>query len=167
MTIGAIENLRRIAPVRVVVVPGNHDRLSALHLGDSVQQRFYNYKDVTVENEPSPRKYYQWGDVMLMWAHEAGVKRQREDYPLLMATEQPRMFGATRFHEAHLGDIHQVRLEEQHGVRVRVLPSLCPPDEWHSSKGFVGNIPSAECFIWNRAEGLVGMAVYSVTQDKR
>src|SRR3990167_674173 len=158
MTIGAIENLRRIAPVRVVVVPGNHDRLSAWHLGDSVQSWFHNYKDVAVENEPSPRKYYQWGDVMLLWAHEAGVKRQRDDYPLLMATEQPRMFGATRFHEAHLGDIHQVRLEEQHGVRVRVLPSLCPPDEWHSSKGFVGNIPSAECFICNRAEGLVGMA---------
>lgn len=167
MTIRTVENLRRIAPVRVVVVPGNHDRLSAWHLGDSVECWFHNYKDVSVENDPTPRKYYRWGDVMLMWAHEAQNKRQRDDYPLLMATEQAEMFGSTRFHEAHLGDIHQVRLEEQHGVRVRVLPSLCPPDEWHNAKGFVGNIPSAECFVWSKVDGLLGIAVYSAPRDKR
>ena len=162
MTTRSIERLRELAPVRVIVVPGNHDRLSAWHLGDSLTCYFHNYKDVTIENDPTPRKYMRWGSVMLMWSHEAAIKRLRDDYPLLMATEQPEMFGLTRFHEVHLGDIHQVRLEEQHGVRVRVLPSLCPPDEWHNSKGFVGNIPSAECFIWNRVEGLVGTATYSV-----
>ena len=162
MTTRAIERLRELAPVRVIVVPGNHDRLSTWHLGHSLQCYFHNYKDVTIENDPTLRKYYQWGSVMLMFSHEAANKRLRDDYPLLMATEQPKMFGSTRFHEVHIGDIHQVRLEEQHGVRVRVLPSLCPPDEWHSSKGFVGNIPSAECFIWNKVEGLVGTATYSV-----
>lgn len=168
MTVRAIERLREVAPtVRVIVIPGNHDKLSAWHLGDSLICYFHNYKDVIIENNPTPRKYYQWGSVMLMWSHEAAIKRLRDDYPLLMATEQPEMFGVTRFHEVHLGDIHQVRLEEQHGVRVRVLPSLCPPDEWHSSKGFVGNIPSAECFIWSKVEGLVGTATYSVPLEDR
>ena len=161
MTTRAIEQMRRVAPVNVVVVPGNHDRLATWHLGDSLECYYHKCKDVAIENDPTPRKYFQWGDVMLMWSHEAQTGR-RADYPLLMATEQPQMFGATKFREVHTGDLHQVRLEEKHGVRVRILPSLSAADDWHSEHGFVGNIRSAEAYIWNKKEGLIGTATYSV-----
>ena len=161
MTVRAIEQMRKIAPVNVVVVPGNHDRLATWHLGDSLECYYHKYKDVVIENDPTPRKYFQWGNVMLMWSHEGQVGK-RSDYPLLMATEQPQMFGATKFREVHTGDLHQVRLEEKHGVRVRILPSLSAADDWHSEHGFVGNIRSAEAYIWNKKEGLIGTATYSV-----
>jgi hypothetical protein len=96
---------------------------------------------------------------MLMFCHGDGGKR--DDYALLMATEKPEMFGRTKFREAHIGHTHQTRLEEKHGVRVRVIPSLSPADDWHSENGFVGNLRSAEAYFWNKKEGLVGTAIYN------
>lgn len=154
-----IEMLRKIAPVRVVMVPGNHDNLSVWHLGDSLECWFAKYKDVTIDNLPTYRKYHQFGNVMLMFTH--GDKGKRTDYPILMATEQSRMFGETKYREAHTGHTHMTKLDEQHGVRVRVLPALCPPDDWHAENGFVGNLRNAEAYVWNKDEGLIGMAVYS------
>lgn len=155
----AIERLRTIAPVKVVMVSGNHDDLSVWHLGDSLECWFAKYTDVEIDNEPLTRKYHEFGQAMLMFTH--GDKGRRLDYPLLMATEQPEMFGRTIFREAHTGHTHQTKMEEQHGVRVRVLPALCPPDAWHAENGFVGNLRSAEAYVWNRDEGLVAQVYYN------
>ena len=158
VVIKAIERLREIAPVRIVMVYGNHDQLASWHLGDSLECYFHKYDDVKIDNLPRYRKYVQYGNVMLMFTH--GDKAKRTDYPLLMATEQPQMFGETKYREAHTGHTHMTKLDEQHGVRVRVLPALCPPDDWHSENGFVGNLRNAEGYIWNKQEGLIGMVFY-------
>src|SRR6185437_7298527 len=129
----AIEKLRQIAPVKVVIVSGNHDQLSCWHLGDSLECYFHNYTDVEIDNLPRQRKYHQFGNVMVMFTH--GHKGKRQDYPLLMATEQPQMFGSTKFRECHTGHNHMTKLDEQHGVRVRVLPALCAPDDWLATNG--------------------------------
>lgn len=157
--IESIETMRKIAPVRVIMVPGNHDNLSVWHLGDSLECYFHKYDDVKIDNEPKYRKYHQFGKVMLMFTH--GDKGDRADYPLLMATEQPKMFGETQFREAHTGHTHRTKVDEQHGVRVRVLPALCPPDDWHSENGFVGNLRNAEGYVWNKDEGLTTISIYS------
>jgi hypothetical protein len=159
LMISAIEKLRLIAPVKVVVCPGNHDTLATYHLGDSLECYFHKYEDVEIENIPCPRKYVEWGKVMLMYCH--GDKGNFNDYALLMATEQPEMFGRTKFREVHCGHTHQTKLNEQHGIRVRVLPSLSPPDDWHSEQGFTGNLRNGEAYFWNKDQGLVGMAIYN------
>lgn len=156
----AIERLMLISPVDVLVVPGNHDTLSAWHLGDSLECTFAKCKDVTIDNTPNHRKYYQWGDVMLMFAH--GNKGKLQDYPLTMATERPDLWGATKFREAHTGDKHQLKVQELHGCRVRISPALCPADAWHSENYFIGNQRAAEAFVWSKTEGLIGTAVYTV-----
>lgn len=156
-----IERLRAKfkCPVIAIMVPGNHDKLSVWHLGDSLECYFHNYKDVTIENTPRYRKYHSFGKVMLMFTH--GDKGKRNDYPLLMATEQPEMFGRSKFWEAHTGHNHMTKVDEQHGVRVRVLSALCPADDWHAENGFVGNKRSAEAYVWNKEEGLIGIAIHS------
>lgn len=154
-----IERLRTIAPVKVVMVPGNHDTQSVWHLGDSLECTFAKYKDVEIDNEPMYRKYHHHGQVMLMFTH--GDKGKRTDFPLQMATEKPLMFGATKFRECHTGHTHMTKMDEQHGVRVRVLPALCPPDDWHSENGYTGNLRVAEAYTWNENEGLVDVAFYN------
>lgn len=156
--------LTRAPYVRVVMVSGNHDALSVWHLGDSLECLFANEPRVTIDNAPTLRKYLQWGRVMLMFTH--GNTGKLRDYPLVMATEQPEMFGSSEFREAHTGDKHQVRVEEQHGVRVRILPALCPPDAWHSEHQFVGNQRSAEAFVWHREQGMVGTAIYTIPRGQ-
>jgi len=155
----SIERLRKLAPVKVIVVQGNHDRVSSWCLGDSLECWFHNYSDVEIDNNPTTRKYHQYGQNMLMFCH--GDKGNRNGYPLLMATEKPEMFGATKFREAHTGHLHKTKLDEQNGVRVRILPSLSPADSWHSENGFVGNQRNAEAYVWDREEGLVAQFYYN------
>ncbi len=159
LMIETVELLRQIAPVKVVSCPGNHDTKVAWHVADSVAMYFHRYKDVEVDRGPEPRKYHRHGDVMLMFTHGHGGKRK--DYPLTMATEQRKMWGDAKFCEIHTGHLHQLRTEEQQGVRVRILPALCPPDAWHSNNNFIGNLRSAEAFVWHLTEGLTLQASYN------
>ncbi len=159
----AIVNLRRIAPVRVVMVPGNHDTLSVWHLGESLECLFHNDKDIHIDNSPTLRKYFRWGKVGLMWTH--GDKVKHEKMPLLMAAEDRKMWGQTVWNEIHVGHLHQVGLREINGIRVRILPSLCAPDAWHSEMGYVGNIRSAEAYVWNKEEGLIATATFAIASE--
>jgi hypothetical protein len=155
-----IETLRPLTKkVKVVMVPGNHDQLSVWHLGDSLECFFNQYSDVEIDNTPKYHKYHRFGQVMIMYTH--GDKGKRKNYPLMMATEQPEMFGNTKFREVHTGHRHTLEVEEQHGIRVRTMSALCPPDSWHAENGYVGNLRSAEAFIWHKDEGLIGTAVYT------
>lgn len=164
LMVGAIERLRTIAPVTVVMVPGNHDTQSTFCLGDSLECWYHATPDVTIQNAPTPRKYLQHGKVMLLWTH--GDKGKRDNLPLLMATERPEMFGATVHREAHTGHLHQTSVAEKMGVRVRISPALCAPDAWHSEHHFVGNKRSAEAFVWHPSEGLVSLAVFTVDEPR-
>jgi hypothetical protein len=159
MTIKAIQRLKQLAPVKVIPVYGNHDRLSSWHLADSVEMFFTNDSEVTIDNRPRTRKYHQFGKVLLGFTH--GDKGKKTDYPLIMATEEPVLFGSSKYREIHTGHLHKSQLDEQHGVRVRILPALCPADDWHSQNGFVGNIRSAEAYIWDREEGLIGIVFHN------
>lgn len=155
-----IERLRKIAPVTVKMVSGNHDELSIWHLGDSLSALFLNYNDVTIDNEPTYRKYHQWGKCGLLLTH--GDKGKRSDFPLLFATERPDIFGSTTWREVHTGHWHQTRTEEFHGVRVRIIPSLSAADSWHSQMGFVGQLRVGEAYLWNKEEGLIAQFYHNV-----
>lgn len=156
----AIDRLFEVAPVHVVMLPGNHDAISVYCLGDALQAFYRQQPGIVIDNEPCLRKYVGFGDVLLGFCH--GDKGKMSDYPLLMATEQPELFGQSKFREIHTGHRHQTRTQESHGVRVRILPALCPPDAWHAEQGFTGNQRSAEAYIWHRTEGLVGTAIYTI-----
>lgn len=160
LMIASIDQLQEIAPVKVVMVPGNHDNQSLWHLGDSLECWFHKASHIQIDNEPRQRKYLRWGRVMLMFTH--GDKGKREDYPLVMATEEPEMFGQTFWREAQTGHLHHKTLIEKHGVLVRQITALCAADDWHSENNFVGNIRSAEALVYSGQEGLISSATYSL-----
>lgn len=162
LMVKSIERLRQIAPVKVLIVSGNHDQLSCWHLGDSLECFFHNYDDVEIDNLPRQRKYHEFGNVGLMFTH--GHKGKRTDYPALMAAEQPQMWGRTKYRECHTGHLHMTKTDEQHGFRTRILPSLTAPDDWLSTNGFVGNLRNAEGYIWSKQEGLIGQVYYTVPE---
>jgi len=160
LMVQAIEKLRSYAKyVKIIVVPGNHDHNATWHMGDSLELYFSKYEDVEVDNRPSPRKYHVYGQTLIGYTH--GDKGKQANLPLLMATEVRELFGATKFHEWHTGHTHQTRTEEKNGIRIRILPALCPPDAWHSENGYVGNLRSSEAFLWDKVEGLIGIVIYT------
>lgn len=163
--------LRGKAPkINIIIVPGNHDQQTAWFLGETLSAWFHQCEDVAVDNRPTLRKYIRFGQVLIGYTH--GDKEKHADLPLVMATEVPQMWADTRFREMHVGHLHQRSatrfrdIGEHRGVVVRILPSLCAPEDWHVSKGYVGNIRSAEAYIWHKDTGLVGTAVYNVPMSE-
>lgn len=157
-----IEKMKAWCAVDVIFVSGNHDDLSVWHLGNCVSITYANDPDVTVYNDPRQRKYWSWGENLLMFEH--GEKGAHKDKPLMMAVEQPDLWAKSKIREVHLGHLHQERVYEKMGVKVRVIPALCPPDHYHSSQGYVGNVAGAQGFIWSKENGLIGTIEYSIKE---
>lgn len=160
MIVGAIERLSSIAPVDVIVCPGNHDTNTAFVLGDAIECWFHAHEDVDVDNTANPRKYYRYNSVLLCFTH--GDKEKQGELPLIMAVERPNDWGETRFREVHLGHLHKTRLDEHKGIRVRIIPALCAADQWHAAHGYIGTTRSAEAFVWTKHRGLAAHFIHNV-----
>ena len=162
MLVGFIRDARQLAPVDVLIIPGNHDELTCHHIGAALQGWFHDCDDVTVDNEPPFRKYYRWGTVLLGYCHGGKDDPKLEDLPLIMAQEAPVDWAATTHREWHTGHIHRRRTlqwlatDSKQGIHVRTLPALCAVDAWHSQHGYVGQPRVAEMYVWHTATGYVG-----------
>lgn len=152
MLVDAIELLRQVAPVDVIVVPGNHESLSMFHLGDALECWFHNYEDVKVFNQPISRKYYQFDKVMLCFAH--GHLEKPNALPSLAATEQPTMWASTTYREWHLGHKHRESVQSFYGVKVRVLDAITGSDKWHFDQGYVQSQRVGQAFLFHPQNGL-------------
>lgn len=153
LIVRAVDFLKDVAPVDIIVVSGNHDYERMFYAGDVLAGWFRNDQDVTVDNSTMPRKYYKYGKNMIMFTH--GDNEKPSDMPLIMATEQPEMFASTEFRETHCGHYHKEQVNEYRGVKVRFLPSICALDEWHKKMGYQA-LRTAQAFVWNYDEGLEG-----------
>lgn len=149
----AIDYLKSIAPVDVIVISGNHDYERMYYAGDVISGWYRNNPNVTVNNSDDPRKYYEYGVNMLMFTH--GNNEKAQDIPLIMATEKPEMFARTSHHEAHCGHFHKEQVNEYRGIKVRFIPSICPNDEWHKKMGYAAK-RVGQAYIWSKTKGLEG-----------
>jgi len=160
ITSWAIREMAKHAPVMVPVVPGNHDRITAFHLGEVLEAEFGREKHVRIDNRPFLRKYHKYGINLLGWTH--GSEEKPQDLPLLMATECAEWWSETSQREWHVGHLHKMREtrytagDSFQGTRVRILPSLCAPDAWHYSRGFVHERRACEAYLYGAKTGYAG-----------
>lgn len=155
----ALEMMSERAPVRTIMVPGNHDQESIFDLGMVLEAYFSRNSYVTVDNSPPLRKYFRYGVNLIGFTH--GKNEPIKNLPLIMATERPYDWAHSTFREWHIAHFHKKKeldfltAEEFNQVRVRVLPSLCALDEWTYQKGYRSH-RSAEAYLWNAVEGYAG-----------
>lgn len=154
-----IDRCGLIAPVDVIIVPGNHDEERSFYLGDALESWYHKCDFVKVNNSARKRKYYSFGKNLIGFTH--GCHEKLERLPFIMPVEVPRLWAASNFREWHLGDKHHkkdllYRTEDKNGVTIRLLRSLSATDSWHFDKGFIGGVQAAEAFLWDRERGLVG-----------
>lgn len=166
----AIRKCAEIAPTRVVIVPGNHDSLTAFHVGEVLEAEFHDIKHVEVDNTPMRRKYLRYGVNLIGWTH--GNEEKHNDLPLIMAQERPDDWGKALHKEWHVGHLHKAKEtrytagDSFNGVRVRILPSLCAPDAWHSNKGYVHERRACESYLWSKERGYAGHFSANVLPDR-
>lgn len=162
MLFSVINELARIAPVHVPMIPGNHDRATTFHVGRSCRHYFQNDDRVTITDGSKVRQYFKWEKVMLGFTH--GDKSKLDRLPFHAATEEPQMWGATVCREFHVGHFHHEKTAihnslNRDGMTVRICPTLCPPDRWHIDSGYVGSSKAVACYTFE-PDRLAGVRFY-------
>jgi hypothetical protein len=161
----AIDYLREVAPVDVIQVGGNHDFERGFYLADALACIYRNQRDVTIDNRPTVRKYYAWGNSLIGFTH--GDKEAVKDLPLTMAVEAPQQWAKAKFREFHCGHVHHQRekvfqpILEDKGVVVRHLSSLTAADAWHAGKGYRAQRASS-CFVRHPEQGIIAELRFSL-----
>lgn len=153
IVIETIEKLKKIAPVDVVIVAGNHGNLSEFMLGDLLEVKYEKDVNVNVNNSAMSRKYYSYGKNLIGFTH--GNEEKSADLVGIMATEQPNLWSQCKHRFWHLGHFHMMQEREQQGVKIQYLASLSGSDAWHTKKGYVNNTRGVNSFLYDKEMGLV------------
>lgn len=160
-----INSLSQIAPVRVIVVAGNHDPETMFMLGEILDAYYHNNDNVEVDNSPRQRKYYQYGLNGFQYTH--GNEEKHSDLGPIFATEEKRLWADTDFRFCKVGHFHKnkktqfVSVDEFQGFQVQILPSLSGSDAWHNSKGY-NSLKAAKGFLYHKEKGQVGEFTHNV-----
>ena len=171
LMIKAIDILSEVADVHVMVIPGNHDRESVMHLGDTLELYYSKNDNVKVDNNDCLMKALPYGNNLIISDHGDGPKTN--DLPGIISQRFKNLWSDVDYVEVHRGHYHTNKatklqaIEELNGITVRNLSSMSATDYWHDSKGFIGNIKKAQAFIYSRQNGLQGILNYNVFINKR
>jgi predicted phosphodiesterase len=160
---GYIQNLlkvvglmRQVAPVELVVVPGNHNRVSAMLTGVLLEQIFRGNRDVTVTRSQDPRVYSEFGDTGIVYTHGDHVKAQAKGiHKLIMA--EARKSGVKRQKDQWVlvsGHRHTMHTGDLGGVMWLETPALSGDDDWHKDNEYVGNRKMAASYLIDKRDGL-------------
>lgn len=133
----AVSSLLSVGDVTVVVVPGNHDRLSAYTIGSAIELRHGKRARFFVPHDDRDRQVIPYCDVPIMFTH--GDQEKTSDLPLLLARNLPRGCDLRRG-VIVAGHLHRsARAEEDKtGVQLVTLRSPASADDWHEAKGYTG-----------------------------
>lgn len=130
-----------------------HGNSKMFYVGDVVDAWFHNNDNVIVNNNMHPFKFHHYGNNLIMYEHG---ELKTQDYPLIMATEVPRLFAETKYREVHCGHFHKEMLNEFRGVKVRYLPSIAPNSQWEKKSGYK-HLRAAQGLVWHQRDGLVSI----------
>jgi hypothetical protein len=165
----AVDYLRQIAPVKVLLVPGNHGRQTELQLAHTLHAWFRLCDDVTVDYSPMLRKYVRYGTNLIGYTH--GNLEKHTSLPTIMAGERKADWAETTYHAWRLGHYHTSKvttttpLWTQDGVEIRILRSLAGTDSWHFNAGYVGGTRAAEAFLLSHKNGFSGNFVANAREN--
>ena len=147
-----INLLRQIAPVKVVLMAGNHDRSNALALLLFIAAWFKDTADVEVVHNFNPRVYINYGNTLMGFHHGDGTKTEK--LGTCMANEARHQWGITKYHIFFGGHYHHERVREVGGIKHYQMPSLAGTDRFHARKGYVDSVPGLAAYIVDKKKGV-------------
>lgn len=147
-----ITEMLKFAPVEVVTILGNHSIVTEMHSQMYLSAWFREDKNVKVELEMTPRKYYNYGKCLIGFTHG---DKEASRISSVMQIEVPELWGKTKFREIHAGHLHSEQTQEKSGIIIRNISSITGTDSWHVQKGFIGSQQKLQAFLWDKNKGLV------------
>lgn len=148
---GGVLTLSTIAPVEVILCPGNHDALSSFYMAFALEQYFREDDNVEVDYQPTVRKYRKFGVTGLCFAHG---DKDRKRLLRCVLSEARETLGSTKYFEVHAQHLHEEGVDASTGITIRSLPSIVGTDAWHHQSGYVGARVCAQSFLYDKECGL-------------
>lgn len=151
-----IDALNQIAPVTVILVPGNHATNTETYLALSLESIYRDNSRVYVDHRPIPRKYYGWYNNLIGFAHgELPLKKYAE----LLPYEAKEFFSSCDHIEMLVGDKHIEETLKNHvvdgdGITIRRLAALTKTDVWHYQSGYSLSKRRSYVLIYDKFSGL-------------
>lgn len=166
----AVDILKEVAPVDIVVVPGNHDELTSFHLGEILDAVYENDPRVSVDNNAKLTKYYEFGTNLFGFTH--GDSEKVSELALKMAREMPDAWSRCASREWHIGHLHisekwEYRtkftqdLRSDKGIRIRRLTSMSGHDAWHTKHAYMDR-RACQGFVFHRTAGFTGEVSFNI-----
>lgn len=156
----SVYKCRSVAPVEVVLVPGNHDMHASKWLARCLREHFRKDKHVSIDCGPNVRKARLWGKTLVGWCHEIPPSKAAS-YANELAQIFRKEWAEARYVEWHHGHKHkkgEVKTSPvitHGGVLMRQLTALSPIDFWHYENLFTDAVPGGESFVWHKELGVV------------
>lgn len=121
--------------VELVYVPGNHDSFSG-HTVLLALQQVYPFIHFDLEQEVY--KAFLLDEVFIGLTH--GHRSRVKNYPMIMATLFPKLWGEANIRECFTGHLHnEWSSKDDSGIMIRQMPSRNKLDDWHKEMGFVSS----------------------------
>jgi hypothetical protein len=166
--IESISILSQLAPIEIISIPGNHDEEKIFYLTTALEIFYKDVDSITVDSNPSDRKYRKIGKTLLGLAHGKTKGRliKMDEFPTIMADEAPELWASCPFREFHIGHIHHNKIinktlaDEFRGTIIRAVPSLSQIDQWHHSSGYRAT-RQAHCYEYDEEKGLINISIYN------
>lgn len=130
-----IDKMNEVAPVEIVIVPGNHDEERSFFMGEVLNAWYRNTDYVNIDNKPCAKKYQLYGNTLLGYVHQY-KGTQLKELPFEMATDVKDLFNQAVFYEWHVGHTHAEKIISVRDCKIITLPSLAPESNWSSKSGY-------------------------------
>jgi len=157
-------HLQDTAPVKVVAMTGNHDRMLSALLGMMIGARFHHDPDIEVVDGSRGSAYIRYGKSLLGFNHGDSIKAH--NLPSVMSAERPKDWGECDGNwEWFCGHLHSLilRVSEHNGCRVWTMPALSGTDRWHKLNGYSLNRKQLAMF---RVEPNLGVTAVELIEGK-
>jgi hypothetical protein len=165
MLIEGIDILESIAPVEVIYLPGNHDRVTGYMLLKAISLAYRFDKNITFDTTPNPQKHRLWGKVLVGLVHGDIANKNMGTW---LQDRARKDYGQAQFVEVHAGHIHTEKRKEIYTIRqqedtttediggivIRYLPTISNSSYWEHLQGYPAGCKTMMCFVWNEQTGL-------------
>nr|DAY40174.1 MAG TPA: DNA polymerase II small subunit [Caudoviricetes sp.] len=151
LCINGINMLTAIAPVDVIYAVSNHDYHSMYGIMNTLQAYYRNDELVKVYGDPSERKYFKFGSVIVGVAHDIKPDKALE----IMSVEAHDMWSECKSMIWFLGHLHtQMAYSKKGYVEVLRLPTVSGWSRWSNQQGYVQTERKNQAFIIDENTGI-------------
>lgn len=138
-----IDMLRSVAPVTVYFCPGNHDRMSSIHMHRFGQAWYRDTEEVTFTNNLRPFQYFTYHDNTGCFFHGDVRKSQLKSLGNIISED----VGFNKHTTAISGHKHFMQAEDVSGLMMHQCLSLSGSDRWHKRQLYAGK-QGMQSFVW-------------------